>query len=65
MKDKVFTLLKDGTIYQFVLLFSLILFQLVYMGFNGGKMNDMLIGAIVGVMVGLPVTQKPTDTDKK
>lgn len=62
MKDKVYELLKDGTIYQFVLLFSLILFQAIYMIITKGQVHELLLGGLLGVLTGLPAMSKNNTT---
>lgn len=56
MKDKFYELLKDGTLYQFLILIALIIFQAIYMIISKGEINDLIMGAIVTMAVGVPVS---------
>lgn len=65
MKDKMYELLRDGTIYQFTLLIALILFQAIYMIITKGQVHELLLGGLLGVLTGLPAISKTTNVDKK
>lgn len=65
MKDKLYDLLRDGTIYQFVLLFALIVFQAIYMIITKGQVHELLLGGLLGVLTGLPSINKQSNVEKK
>lgn len=65
MKEKFIDLLKDGTIYQFVLLFALIMFQAIYMIITKGQIHELLLGGLLGVLTGLPAINKQNNVEKK
>ena len=56
--QSLYTLLKDGTIYQFTILLALIMFQAIYMIVSKGQMNEFVMGAIISLAVSLPITAK-------
>ncbi len=60
--DKFYKLMKDGTLYQFLILIALILWQCVYMIMNGGNPSGEILAGIFAVMVGVPVLN---GTDKR
>lgn len=51
--SKFVDLLKDGTIYQFVLLFALVAFDGIFLAATGA-LEPTVTGAIVGLAVGIP-----------
>ena len=51
-------LMSDGTIYQFTVLLSLIIFQSIYMIVSGGQINEFVMGAIISLAVSLPIGAK-------
>ena len=54
-----------GVIYQFLVLISLIVFN-GYFVFYKGELNDILIGALIGVLASLPFSDtKVEKIDKK
>ena len=56
-----------GTIYQFIILIAVIVFN-GYFIFIKGELNEILIGAILGMMVTLPFKDNPetkVDTPKE
>ena len=65
MKEKLVDLLKDGTIYQFVLLFALITFQAIYMIITKGQVHELLLGGLLGVLTWLPAISKQNNIEKK
>ena len=58
MKNGLIEILKDGTVYQFVVLFALIMFQALFMIVSGGQINEFVMGAIISLAVSLPITAK-------
>jgi len=56
---------KSSVIYQFLVLISIIVFNGYFIIFKG-ELNEILIGALIGVLVGLPsTTNEDVKKDKK
>ena len=56
--QNIYSLMTDGTIYQFTVLLSLIIFQAIFMIVSGGQINEFVMGAIISLAVSLPITAK-------
>jgi hypothetical protein len=56
--QNIYSLMTDGTIYQFTVLLSLIMFQAIFMIVSGGQINEFVMGAIISLAVSLPITAK-------
>jgi len=54
---------KASIIYQFIVLISIIVFNGYFIMIKG-QLNEILIGALIGVLVGLPFST-PDKDDKK
>lgn len=50
--------MRDGTVYQFTVLLSLIMFQAIFMIVSKGQINEFVMGAIISLAVSLPITAK-------
>lgn len=61
--EKFIDLLKDGTVYQFALLFALIAFN-AFLVFTTGILNDTITGCIIGLAVGIPSTKTNISNSK-
>jgi len=64
MKDKEYLELFSAIIYQFLVLISIIVMNVIYF-YETQTINEFMIGALVGVMVGLPMAYQKSNKDKK
>ena len=55
---------KSATIYQFLVLVAIIVFN-GYFIIIQGEPNEILLGALIGVMIGLPSKEEPKLTQPK